>query len=88
MLQLLIEAFAVGIILLLIYVPCMHVLNGIYKDECFGKHKMAHYITIVVVGMIVHLVCEFGGINKWYCTNGNACLIKNKTVDMSHPATW
>ena len=25
-------------------------------------------------GIVVYLVAEFSGANKWYCKNGNACL--------------
>ena len=33
-------------------------------------------ISLFFTGVIIHLLCEFTGINRWYCTNGNACLVK------------
>lgn len=33
-------------------------------------------ISLFFTGVIIHLLCEITGINRWYCTNGNACLVK------------
>ena len=30
-------------------------------------------ICLFLTGVIVQLGCEWTGINKWYCKNGNAC---------------
>lgn len=27
-----------------------------------------------ITGMIIHILFEMLGFNKWYCKNGNACL--------------
>jgi hypothetical protein len=29
---------------------------------------------LFVVGLSIHLLCEFTGLNKAYCKSGNACL--------------
>jgi hypothetical protein len=26
-----------------------------------------------LTGFILHLICEWTGVNRWYCKNGNAC---------------
>ena len=33
-------------------------------------------IGFFVLGALTHLVCEFTGVNKWYCKNGRACVTK------------
>jgi hypothetical protein len=30
-------------------------------------------ISLFLTGITIHLICEFSGLNKWYCKNGNAC---------------
>ena len=30
-------------------------------------------ISLFLTGFLVHLLCEFTGINGWYCKNGRAC---------------
>tara|TARA_B100001142_G_C14134007_1_gene578007 strand:+ start:590 stop:832 length:243 start_codon:yes stop_codon:yes gene_type:complete len=30
-------------------------------------------VTLFLTGFLIHLFCEFSGINKWYCKNGIAC---------------
>ena len=41
------------------------------------KHDMNDNIVLAshffIAGVVVHLLCEYFGINKWYCKNGLAC---------------
>lgn len=30
-------------------------------------------ISLFLTGFITHILCEVGGLNKWYCKNGRAC---------------
>jgi hypothetical protein len=30
-------------------------------------------LSYFITGFLIHLICQFSGINKWYCKNGNAC---------------
>jgi hypothetical protein len=77
--KLIIEAFAVGIILLIVSIPVMRTLHTVYPEDYAGcehlpsKSKNKYYVSTVIIGMLVHLLCEFSGLNKWYCKNGNAC---------------
>lgn len=31
-------------------------------------------VSLFITGVLIHLFCEYTGINKWYCKNGFACL--------------
>ena len=76
--QLLIEAFVVGVMTV-----CIGSLVGFVIGKAFSNnlpkickewnknHIME--ICLFLTGFLIHLLCEFSGINKWYCQNGNAC---------------
>ena len=74
--QLLMEAIAVGILL----VPLGYLvlygsveLSKRYKsiDNMDKNIKMS--LGFFLLGMLTHIFCEFTGINKWYCKKGIAC---------------
>jgi hypothetical protein len=91
--KLFIEAFMVGIILLIISIPVMGYLHSTYPEDYSGcenlpsNSKKKYYIATVVIGILTHLVCEFSGINKWYCKNGNACG-DSYDSEINHPASF
>ena len=29
--------------------------------------------SLFFTGVLIHLLCEYFGVNKWYCRNGSAC---------------
>jgi len=66
------EAFAVGLLVVLIGVVLHYISLKIY-----GPHDLNNMgifmVHLFIIGIITHLLCEFTGINKWYCTNGVAC---------------
>ena len=76
--RLAIEASTVGVITGVIGFVVLFVAYKLVGDSnLFGKNRRELYIivgSLVVTGMLIHLLCEYTGINKWYCTNGNACL--------------
>lgn len=54
-----IEALFVGILLVIV-----------------GKFTLRNNIDIkklFITGIIVHILCEIVGLNRWYCKNGAAC---------------
>jgi len=44
--------------------------SGSKKD---WNKNYAMEIALFLTGVFAHLFCEFSGINRWYCKNGNAC---------------
>lgn len=71
MYNLLIEAIVVGSLLLLVSYPIMRIVKLYFPKPKYGDNKF--YISTIIIGMMVHFIAEFSGINKWYCKNGYAC---------------
>lgn len=75
--QLLIEAFVVGILLLIVAIPVMGIQHKYYPDvpgeSNKNSNKTKYYVSTIIIGMLVHFLCEFTGINKYYCDKGYAC---------------
>jgi xanthosine utilization system XapX-like protein len=67
--RLLIEAALVGVLVVFLGLAIM----SFVKTQTWAK-QYPFEITLFLTGVLTHLVCEFTGVNKWYCTNGNACL--------------
>ena len=67
--KLLIEALAVGVVVVFLGLVIMNFI----KTQSWAKDYPLE-ITLFLTGIITHLLFEFIGFNKWYCTNGNACL--------------
>ena len=65
--QLLIEAFVVGVILLIVAIPVMYIQNEYFPVIPGCSDKTKYYISTIVIGMICHFICEYTGINKYYC---------------------
>ena len=79
--QIAIEAAVVGLMTVLVGSAAGWVVGKLLpspvarSDACRGwndKHQME--ISLFCTGALIHLICEVTGINKWYCTNGAACL--------------
>ena len=30
-------------------------------------------ISYFLTGCLVHIICEYSGVNRWYCKHGSAC---------------
>jgi hypothetical protein len=67
--RLLIEAVLVGVLVVFLGLAIM----SFVKTQTWAK-DYPFEISLFLTGILTHLVCEFTGVNKWYCTNGNACL--------------
>ena len=72
-----IEAFIVGISSLLMGL-LLHVVLGHHAQHANSPNMKKEMIQLAVIlfltGVLLHLLYEFMGMNKWYCKNGNACL--------------
>jgi hypothetical protein len=70
--NILIEALFVGILLAVVG-GVIHLL----ALQFHGKHDLnsipMYLVHLFVAGVIVHLLCEVIGLNKYYCAHGNAC---------------
>lgn len=76
---LLYEAFSVGVITVIFGNLVVLLIGNMFKvdlpKECKNWNKFyTMEISLFITGVLIHLFCEFSGINKWYCKNGFACL--------------
>lgn len=74
-----IEAVVVGLILLAVATPVMALAR---RTDVPGRF----YIATFVSGVLVHLLCEAGGLNSYYCHSGSACLDAAGAVPADVPA--
>jgi hypothetical protein len=62
--QLLVEAVVFAIVIAILAILIGNITN------------IQNSIALVFIsGFLGHLAFEATGINKWYCTNGNACIL-------------
>ena len=90
MMNLLIEAFIFGIILLIVSIPIMGITNILYPSDYSGRNppkssKNKYYIATIIIGMLTHLLCEYSGITKSFCKDKTQPI---KDVRITHPASW
>ena len=71
--RLLIEAVAVGVLVVLLGYVIIYVMESMKLKMNRDKQMI---IGFFILGALTHLVCEFTGVNKWYCKNGRACVTK------------
>lgn len=77
--RLLIEAVVVGIITVVVGYIIIWILSYFNKDakdinkEWNKNHIME--LSLFLIGVSIHLLCEASGINSWYCENGLACQV-------------
>lgn len=78
MFYLFIEAFVVGLATMLLYIVLeawtIHIPIPALARLPLWRRRFLITITLFLTGFLLHLLSEFSGINKWYCTNGFACM--------------
>ena len=75
--QLLYEAIAIGFLVVIVGIVISKVIGMFHKGtkaacKDWNKNHVME-LTLFLIGVSVHLLCELSGINQWYCRNGNAC---------------
>ena len=68
------EALAVGVVTVLLGVVLHHLSLQFYGQHDLNDMKM-FAVHLFFIGVVVHLLCEVTGVNKWYCSNGVACQV-------------
>ena len=75
---LLIEAGVVGLATIVVGLLVALSLKNLFKLNMPISHKNINKNNMVmllfITGFLIHIICEISGLNKWYCSNGNACL--------------
>lgn len=73
MIRLIIEALVVGLVIMAMgYPSSMLALKILPMVD--NNHIPAMYLSLFITGVSSHLLFESLRVNKWYCTNGFACL--------------
>ena len=76
--NLIIEAFVIGVITVIVGSLVGFIIGTFFSSDLpkicktWNKNHIME-ICLFLTGFIIHLMCEFTGINKWYCKNGIAC---------------
>ena len=71
MAEVLFEALIVGIALTIVGMVLHKGTAHFYKHDMNDSNILA--IHFFIAGALIHLLCEYSGVNKWYCSNGFAC---------------
>ena len=64
------EACAVGIITIIIGYFIIVVMDALHLKL---NKNVQMVIGFFMLGVLIHLICEFTGVNKFYCKKGHAC---------------
>lgn len=70
------EAFFVGILTVIVGTLITLLFKGKSQSQSQCKDWNKNYVmewSLFLTGFAIHIICEYMGINKWYCKNGCAC---------------
>ena len=66
-----VEVLVVGIMTVIIGLIISYITMGEKAKKFNHWERVA--LSFFLTGLIIHLLCELTGLNKWYCKNGQAC---------------
>lgn len=73
--KLLVEAVVVGIMTAILGTIMSYIFMVIQERKLYVKFDFWGYVVIsnFLTGVLIHYICEYTGLNKYYCKHGNAC---------------
>ncbi len=70
----LIEALCVGIATVIVgYIVSFGMIQFLSTTTKHSYRNLLMIIALFITGVLIHLICEYTGVNQWYCKNGVAC---------------
>lgn len=76
-----IEAIIVGLATLVLGLTLS--IGFMYTQPEFNIGEITFWPSLIasnfLIGFLIHLLCEWSEINKWYCRNGYACKVARST---------
>lgn len=66
------EGFMVAIVTLIIGTLMKFIIDYFFKSK--ENKSYTFFIILFITGFVAHILCQYTGINKWYCKNGVACI--------------
>lgn len=68
------EAIFVGFLTVIVGTLISSLFKGNVPSKCrnWNKNHVMEW-SLFITGFVIHMICEYSGINKWYCKNGCAC---------------
>ncbi len=74
--KLVMESLYVGVVFVVLGLV-LHMVS--LKVKPHNLNNMTTYsVHLFITAVLAHLIMEYLDVNKWYCTNGNACMRLNK----------
>jgi hypothetical protein len=70
-----IESLIVGLIVVIVGFPISYALMYWNNKDFKFDFKLSFTLNLFLIGVFVHIISEFIGLNKKYCTDGYACTI-------------
>lgn len=71
--KLLIEASFVGLSLVIFGTLISYIIAMISDRNTKFLKNISMYIALFLIGFLLHIIFDIGGLNKWYCKNCAGC---------------